>query len=126
MHGECCCRCRGVGTIINLVGISNFKSNHCLKEEANSHFDKNESSEWYLQENSNVRSCFAPKCWLGQIPRYSTTDHWIQESIKWIFNSGLFWAVRAAEKKISTAISMQLFEVFFFLFCGQKVFLIFF
>ena len=30
-------------------------------------------------------------------PRYSTTDHWIQESIKQIFNSGLFWAVEAAE-----------------------------
>ena len=25
-------------------------------------------------------------------PRYSTTDHWIQESIKQIINSGLFWA----------------------------------
>ena len=33
---------------------------------------------------------------LPQNPRYSTTDHWIQESIKQIFNSGLFWAVRAA------------------------------
>ena len=32
-------------------------------------------------------------------PRYSTTDHWIQESIKRILNSGLFWAVGAAEKK---------------------------
>ena len=33
------------------------------------------------------------------IPRYITRDHWIQESLKWIFNSGLFWAVRAAERK---------------------------
>ena len=32
-------------------------------------------------------------------PKYSTTDHWIQESIKQIINSGLFWAVGAAEKK---------------------------
>ena len=32
-------------------------------------------------------------------PRYSTTDHWIQEYIKRIFNSGLFWAVGAAERK---------------------------
>ena len=32
-------------------------------------------------------------------PRYSTTDHWIQESIKQIFNSGLFWVVEAAVKK---------------------------
>ena len=39
-------------------------------------------------------------------PRYSTTDHWIQESIKQIINSGLFWAVGAGEKKIQTAISM--------------------
>ena len=29
-------------------------------------------------------------------PRYSTTDHWIQESIKRIFKSGLFGAVGAA------------------------------
>ena len=28
----------------------------------------------------------------------STTDHWIQKSIKRIFNSGLFGAVRAAKK----------------------------
>ena len=34
-------------------------------------------------------------------PRYSIRDHWIQESIKQIFNSGLFWAVEAAEKKKS-------------------------
>ena len=32
-------------------------------------------------------------------PRYSTRDHWIQESIKRIFNSGLFWAVGAAERE---------------------------
>ena len=31
-------------------------------------------------------------------PRYSTTDDWIQESIKQIFNSGLFWAVRTADQ----------------------------
>ena len=32
-------------------------------------------------------------------PRYSNRDNWIQESIKRIiFNSGLFWAVGAAEK----------------------------
>ena len=36
---------------------------------------------------------------LGVGPRYSTRDHLIQESINEIFNSGLFWAVRAAEKK---------------------------
>ena len=34
-------------------------------------------------------------------PKYSTTDHWIQESMKGIFNSGLFWAVEAAERKKS-------------------------
>ena len=40
-----------------------------------------------------------------------------------------FWAVlggQAAEKKIPTAISMQLFEVVFSTFCGQKTFLKFF
>ena len=36
---------------------------------------------------------------IGDNPRYSTTDHWIQESIKRIFNFGLFWAVGTAEKK---------------------------
>ena len=36
---------------------------------------------------------------LGVGPRYSTRDLWIQESRKGIFNSGLFWAVEAAEKK---------------------------
>ena len=35
------------------------------------------------------------------IPRYSIRDHWIQESIKQIFNYGLFWAVGAAERKKS-------------------------
>ena len=49
-------------------------------------------------------------------PRYSTTDHWIQESIKQIFNSGLFWAVGAAEKKIQTAISMLLLRAVFYVF----------
>ena len=44
----------------------------------------------------NALSNLRPK---GSNPRYSTKDHWIQESIKRIFNSGLFWAVRAAEKK---------------------------
>ena len=37
----------------------------------------------------------------SQDPSY-TTDYWIQESIKRIFNSGLFWAVGAAEKKKTT------------------------
>ena len=31
--------------------------------------------------------------------RYSTRDHWIQESIKRIFNSELLWAVGATQKK---------------------------
>ena len=34
-------------------------------------------------------------------PRYSTTDHWIQESIEQIINYGLFWVVGDAEKKKS-------------------------
>ena len=36
---------------------------------------------------------------MGFRPRYSTTDDRIQESIKQIINSGLFWVVGAAEKK---------------------------
>ena len=43
-------------------------------------------------------------------PRYSTRDHCIQESLKWIFNSGMFWAVGAAEreKKSKLPLSMLL------------------
>jgi hypothetical protein len=38
-------------------------------------------------------------------------------------SSGLFWAVGAAEKnKLPTAISKQLFEVFFSTFRGQRFF----
>ena len=47
----------------------------------------------FLQALQILKQCFKP--------RYSTTDHWIQESIKRIINSGLFWAVGAAEKKKS-------------------------
>ena len=43
-------------------------------------------------------------------PRYSTTDHWIQESIKRIINSGLFWVVRAAEKK-NVPIILEIFDI---------------
>ena len=54
-------------------------------------------------------------------PRYSTRDHWIQESIKRIFNSGLFWAVRAAEKKNKQpAISMLLLRSVFYVFIAKK------
>ena len=35
----------------------------------------------------------------GKDPTCSTTDHWIQESVIRIFNSGLFCAVGAAEKQ---------------------------
>ena len=54
-------------------------------------------------------------------PRYSTRDHWIQESMKRIFNSGQFWAVGAAKKKIQTAISMQLLKPVLFIFSWQKI-----
>ena len=57
---------------------------------------------------------------------YSTTDHSIQESIKRIINSGLFWEVKAAQKKkIQTAISMQLLWSVFYVFI-KKPFLFFF
>ena len=46
--------------------------------------------------------------------RDPTRDGWIKEFIKRKWNSGLFWAVGAAEKKnLPTAISMQLFGVVF-------------
>ena len=35
-----------------------------------------------------------------------TTDHWMQESLKWIFNSGLFWEFGL--QKIQAALSMLL------------------
>ena len=46
---------------------------------------------------------------MAYVSRYSTEDPWIQKSLKriYVFNSGLFWAVRAAEK---TAVSMLLFK----------------
>ena len=53
-------------------------------------------------------------------PRYSTTDPWIQESIKRIINSRLFWAVGAAEKKKANCHKYATFEVSFLCFHGQK------
>ena len=53
-------------------------------------------------------------------PRYSTTDHWIQESIKQIFNSGLFWAVEVAEKKNTNCHNYATFEVSFSMFSRLK------
>jgi hypothetical protein len=44
-----------------------------------------------------------------------------QDYIKQILNSGLFWAVRAAEKKnVQTAVSMLLLRSVFLCFHGQK------
>ena len=60
-------------------------------------------------------------------PRYSTTDHWIQESIKRIFNSGLFWTVGAAEKKNPNCHKYATFEVSFLCFhCEERHFKFFF
>ena len=42
--------------------------------------------------------------------------HWIQESIKRKFNSGLFWAVWAAEKKKSNCHKYAIVEVSFLMF----------
>ena len=50
-----------------------------------------------------------------------TTDHRIQESIKRIFNSGLFWAVGAADKKNPNChISMILLRAVIYVFMGKK------
>ena len=48
---------------------------------------------------------------LSAVTRDLGRDDWIKEFIKQI--TGLFWAVGTAEKKIPTAISMQLFGVVF-------------
>ena len=70
----------------------------------------------FLQALQILKQCFKP--------RYSTTDHWIQESIKRISNSGLFWAVGAAEKKNSKLpfTNMQLLRSFFYVFMVKKTF----
>ena len=52
-------------------------------------------------------------------PRYNTRDHWIQESVKRIFNSGLFWAVGATERereKSPNCHKYAIFEVSFSMF----------
>ena len=54
--------------------------------------------------------------------RHSTTDHWIQESIKRIFSPGLFWAVGSAEKKNPNCHKYATFEVSFFMFSWSKNF----
>ena len=53
-------------------------------------------------------------------PTYSTREHWIQEFIKRIFNSRLFWAARAAEKKNPNLHKYATFEGSFFLFSWAK------
>ena len=55
-----------------------------------------------------------------------TRDHWIQGSLKWICNSGLFGAFRAAEKKNPDCHKYATFEVSFLCFHCQKVNLNFF
>ena len=55
------------------------------------------------QHTAKARHCCIPvqlstQPTLSAEPRHSNTDHWIK-SIKQIFNSGLFWAVRATQEK---------------------------
>jgi len=58
---------------------------------------------------------------LNIAPRYSTTDHWIQESIKRIFSSGLFWAVGGCrEKQNPNCHKYATFEASFFMFSWPK------
>ena len=68
----------------------------------------------FLQALQILKQCFKP--------RYSTTDHWIQESIKWIINSGLFLGSQGCreKKKNQSAISMQLLRSVFFMFSLTK------
>ena len=56
--------------------------------------------------------CPSPKV-LDFNPRYSTTDHWIQESLKRKFNCGLFWAVGATEIKNQNCHKHATFEISF-------------
>ena len=73
------------------------------------------SDAWHRSVGKNMISWMKGLQIVASDPRY----HWIQESIKPIFNSGLFLAVRAAErKKLPT-----LFGVVFSTFCEQNKFL---
>ena len=56
--------------------------------------------------------------------RYSTRDHWTQESIKQIFNSGLFWAFGAAEREKTNpnCHKFATFEVSFSIFSWPNIF----
>ena len=65
----------------------------------------------FLQALQILKQCFKP--------RYSTTDHWIQESIKRIINSGLFWAV-GAEKKTPKCHKHATFMGVFLMFSRSK------
>ena len=83
---------------------------------------------FYFWRGENEKTAFAPLFFLSlhhlpvsSQPRYSTTDHWIQESIKRIHIQ--FWAVLGSggcrEKKIQTAISM-LRLICFYVFMAKK------
>ena len=53
---------------------------------------------WSVHYTCRDDTCYFRWEWCLTPDNYSTTDHWIQESIKRIFNSRLFWAVGAAKK----------------------------
>ena len=57
---------------------------------------------------------------IGQGITVCIPDHWIQESIKQIINSGLFGAVGDAEKKNPNCHKYANFEVNFFMFSWSK------
>ena len=58
-----------------------------------SHWGRNNKS-FYKSRLTAYNKCahaVSLKIGLAYTPIYSTTDHWIKESIKWIFSSGLLF-----------------------------------
>ena len=66
-----------------------------------SHWGRNNKS-FYKSRLTAYNKCahaVSLKIGLAYTPRFSTTDHWIKESIKRIFSSGLFCAVGAVKRE---------------------------
>ena len=78
----------------NLDSDSHFEGLNMCKSQ----LDQNlcHKSHFFL---ISVSFNFEEKKHLSSVPRHSITDHWIQAFMKWVLNSGLFLAGRAAEKK---------------------------
>ena len=107
-------------------------SRGCLAYSSKNDIECWKKNDWQgcVQKMSSLLNNSEAFFWLDQtfkvVTRDPTRDGWIKEFIKQKC-SGLLWEVRAAEeKKIPTAISKQLFQVVFSIFCGQNKFFVMF